>query len=220
MTGPDVASQEGAVYARYILSSLDRLMECIEGMEAAQWNWRPPAPETNSVYVLAVHTLGNAEENILGTVCGQPVMRDHARSCAGVRGTGGIARCVAPALGRIAGAVGGRDVWLVRRCSGARGAAPAPGHADGPGGGRASCSGTPRPGRIDPQPCTRGAPAGGVATPAVIASVRVREIRGRHYPAWRQRRQSGGARCSAAAGYGARRPSGTIARRPVRRGLW
>ncbi len=82
MTGPDVASQEGAVYARYILSSLDRLMECIEGMEAAQWNWRPPAPETNSVYVLAVHTLGNAEENILGTVCGQPVMRDHAREFA------------------------------------------------------------------------------------------------------------------------------------------
>jgi len=82
VTGPEVTVREGAVYARYILSSLDRLITCVEGMEAAQWNWRPPAPETNSVYALVIHTLGNAEENTLGTLCRQPVTRDHAQEFA------------------------------------------------------------------------------------------------------------------------------------------
>lgn len=69
---------EGALYARYILSSLDRLMACVEGMHPAQFNWHPPVSGANSAYALAVNTVGNAEENILGTLCGEPLTGDRA----------------------------------------------------------------------------------------------------------------------------------------------
>src|SRR3954454_10337579 len=61
---------------RFISSSLDRLVACLDGLSADDLNWRPPAPEANSLYALAVHTLGNAEENILETLAGQVVGRD------------------------------------------------------------------------------------------------------------------------------------------------
>ncbi len=67
---------EAATCWRYISSSLDRLVTLALEIDAEGFNWRPPAPETNSIAVLAFHTLGNAEENILETVCGQTVNRD------------------------------------------------------------------------------------------------------------------------------------------------
>src|SRR6185312_12910639 len=67
---------EGAIYARNILDTLDRLMACLAGMGAEQINWQPPAPGANSVYVLATHTLGNAEESILYTLRDQPSTRN------------------------------------------------------------------------------------------------------------------------------------------------
>jgi hypothetical protein len=33
-------------------------------------------PATNSLYAIVMHVLGNAEENLLGTLCGQPVTRN------------------------------------------------------------------------------------------------------------------------------------------------
>ena len=77
-----IDEHEGAIYARYILNSLDRLMTCLAGMDAEQRNWQPPAPGANSVYVLAVHTLGNAEENILYTLCDQPGTRNREQEFA------------------------------------------------------------------------------------------------------------------------------------------
>lgn len=56
--------------------SLERVIACLEGLSEEQLNWRPPAPETNSLYVLTTHIMGNAEENILGVACGLPVERD------------------------------------------------------------------------------------------------------------------------------------------------
>jgi hypothetical protein len=76
MTATEAANPEGALFCRYILSSLDRLMTCLDGLDERQMNWRPPADNANSVYALATHTLGNAEENILGTLCGQPIRRE------------------------------------------------------------------------------------------------------------------------------------------------
>src|SRR5258708_14310821 len=37
-------------------------------MHEYQLNWPPPAPHANSLYALAVHTIGNAKENILFTL--------------------------------------------------------------------------------------------------------------------------------------------------------
>ncbi len=56
---------EPLLFWRYIASSLDRLVGCLDGLDAEALNWCPPAPGANSLYALATHTLGNAEENIL-----------------------------------------------------------------------------------------------------------------------------------------------------------
>ncbi len=70
------ASTEVASFWRYIASSLDRLVEVAAGMSPEGLDWEPPAPDTNSVAVLVTHTLGNAEENLLETLCGQRVDRN------------------------------------------------------------------------------------------------------------------------------------------------
>lgn len=65
------------VYWRFITSSLDRLVACLDGLDASALNWRP-LPTANSLYVLATHILGNLEETVLGLICGQAVVRDRA----------------------------------------------------------------------------------------------------------------------------------------------
>ena len=67
---------EGTLFWRYIASSLDRLIACLDGLTVEELNWRPTAPGANSLYVLAVHMLGTAEENLLGLLGGQPVRRE------------------------------------------------------------------------------------------------------------------------------------------------
>lgn len=69
-------NRELAAYAGFICRSIDRIVACLAGLDAEQLNWRPPAPQTNSLYILAIHTMANAEENILGTLCGQTIMRE------------------------------------------------------------------------------------------------------------------------------------------------
>ena len=55
--------------------SIGRLVEMLDGLGEAELNWRPPAPDSNSLFVLATHTLANTEENILGTLGGIAVQR-------------------------------------------------------------------------------------------------------------------------------------------------
>lgn len=69
-------SNEVAIFWRYLSSSLDRLVGMLEGQPAEVLNWRPPAPETNSMYVLANHTVSNAQVNLLGTLCAQLINRN------------------------------------------------------------------------------------------------------------------------------------------------
>lgn len=71
-----VVQSEALIFWRYIASSLDRLVACLESLDAESLNWRPAAADTNSLYALVTHTLGNAEENILETLCGVPIGRD------------------------------------------------------------------------------------------------------------------------------------------------
>ena len=69
---------QALLFWRYIVGSLDRLVALLDGLSADELDWRPPAPEANSLYTLAIHTLGNAEENLLETLGGQPIGRDRA----------------------------------------------------------------------------------------------------------------------------------------------
>ena len=71
------SSAEVASFWRFISSSVSRLVSILDGLGEEELQWRPPAPEANSINVLAMHTLGNLEENILQTLCGEPVHREH-----------------------------------------------------------------------------------------------------------------------------------------------
>jgi hypothetical protein len=75
MTTPPNRSEAGT-YWRYISSSLDRLVAL--ALDGEGMVWRPPAPNANSIAGLAIHTLGNAEENLLETLCGQPRRQDRS----------------------------------------------------------------------------------------------------------------------------------------------
>ncbi len=60
---------------RFLTETLDRFAAVVsEGPDAAL-HWNPPAPETNSIAVLLVHTLGNVEEGVIEVVGGEPVHR-------------------------------------------------------------------------------------------------------------------------------------------------
>lgn len=68
-------SAKALVYWRFITSSVDRLLACLDGLDEVALNWRP-LPNANSLYVLATHMIGNIEETVWGLVCGQSIMRD------------------------------------------------------------------------------------------------------------------------------------------------
>ncbi|MCK9486362.1 MAG: DinB family protein [Dehalococcoidia bacterium] len=57
----------------YTARSIDALVAVLEGLDEAGRGWRPDVPEANSVATLANHTIANAEDNLLGTVCGDDV---------------------------------------------------------------------------------------------------------------------------------------------------
>ncbi|MGI8858455.1 MAG: DinB family protein [Thermomicrobiales bacterium] len=75
MTTPATHS-EVADFADAICAAIERILACLDGLDAEGLNWRPPAPQTNSLYVLAFHSMGSAEASIIGELGGQPVERD------------------------------------------------------------------------------------------------------------------------------------------------
>ena len=68
-------TSEVASFQRFIFGTIDDLVRSLDGLTAEQLNWRPAAADTNSLYAIVSHVLGNAEENVLKTVCGLPVAR-------------------------------------------------------------------------------------------------------------------------------------------------
>ncbi len=65
---------EIALFWRKIVSSVDGLVVCLDGLTAEELNWHP-LENANSRFVLATHMLGNLEENLYGVLCGQIVQR-------------------------------------------------------------------------------------------------------------------------------------------------
>lgn len=59
---------------RYIGSSVDRILLCLDGLTEDDLNWRP-LDNANSLYVIATHMIGNIEENILGVLCDEKINR-------------------------------------------------------------------------------------------------------------------------------------------------
>ncbi len=69
-----LSDKEVELFWSYIGSSVDRILLCLDGLDENDLNWRP-LDNANSLYVLAIHTIGNIEENMLGVLCGQQVNR-------------------------------------------------------------------------------------------------------------------------------------------------
>jgi hypothetical protein len=65
-------------FQHFIVNTIDAIVGALDGLTAEELNWRPAAPATNSLYAIATHVLGNAEENLLGTLCGQAHGRNYA----------------------------------------------------------------------------------------------------------------------------------------------
>ena len=70
------ASPVVASFWRAIDQTMGRLIGALDGLSEDQLNWRPDAPNTNTLYVLATHTLGNVAESVLEILGGQPVNRN------------------------------------------------------------------------------------------------------------------------------------------------
>lgn len=75
---------EIATYAESIERRLHQIADAIDGMTASQLNSRATASGTNSAWVLAQHTLGNARAWVLGIICGQERDRDRPGEFASV----------------------------------------------------------------------------------------------------------------------------------------
>ncbi len=70
------ASAEVGSFWRFTLRSLDGFMEIVDGLTVGELNWRPPAPDTNSIYALTAHTLGNVRMHVFRVLLGQTIDRD------------------------------------------------------------------------------------------------------------------------------------------------
>ncbi len=70
------ASAEIASFWWFTHRSLEGFMEVIEGLTIDELNWRPPAPETNSIYALTAHTLGNVRMHVFRVLLGESIERD------------------------------------------------------------------------------------------------------------------------------------------------
>lgn len=82
------------LYSRRLRSLLEQLSAALRVLDEAQLNWKPPAPNTNSAYVIGAHVLGNAEAWVLGIACGQAIERDRPGefAAAGADAAGIVAR--------------------------------------------------------------------------------------------------------------------------------
>jgi DinB family protein len=76
MTTTTAPNAEIVAFADPLIAAIERIFACLDGLDAEGLNWRPPAPLTNSLYVLAFHTMGSAEAAIIGELAGEHVERD------------------------------------------------------------------------------------------------------------------------------------------------
>ncbi len=64
------------IFETTIVENVERILACCDGLDEVGINWKPAAPEMNSIYVLATHTMGNVRQNALAVLGGQEDQRD------------------------------------------------------------------------------------------------------------------------------------------------
>lgn len=71
-----MGSPEARMFAESIVDKIERIVACSDGQSTEAINARPPVPETNSLHVLAIHSMGNVQEAVFEVLLGNPVRRD------------------------------------------------------------------------------------------------------------------------------------------------
>lgn len=96
-------------FRRRLLRELDRVVGALDGLDDEAVNWKPSAAGTNSLLVLATHTLGAAEDHVVRQAAGKPVTRVRDAEFAAVGSASGIRARADEVRRRIIGALDGLD---------------------------------------------------------------------------------------------------------------
>lgn len=73
--------QQIANFLGALSDSLDELLSCLDGLDERELDWRP-LPGANSLYIIGLHTLSNAERNVMSHFLGEPYTYDRAAELA------------------------------------------------------------------------------------------------------------------------------------------
>jgi hypothetical protein len=73
-----MADREITKFRDDLLWLLRHVVETLDGLDADEINWRPPAKDANSLVAIATHTLGAAEAHVLQLLAGQKIDRIRA----------------------------------------------------------------------------------------------------------------------------------------------
>lgn len=68
---PDVSTFRTRIIGEFwanLETSLDRIESVVADCSLDELNWKPLAPETNSIYIIAVHAMGHLRQGILGVL--------------------------------------------------------------------------------------------------------------------------------------------------------
>jgi hypothetical protein len=66
---------EASMYSGTLIRRVDRIMDSLADLSESQAGAVPPVPGANSLLAIAVHTMANAEENVLGVIGGKDTVR-------------------------------------------------------------------------------------------------------------------------------------------------
>ena len=77
--------REPESFVTAISGSVQAIVDCLDGLSEEELNWRPPVAAGNSLYIVATHTMGNAEQNIVERLGGVSIgrVRDEEFAAAG-----------------------------------------------------------------------------------------------------------------------------------------
>jgi hypothetical protein len=70
------ANDEIQLLGRKLLQHVDRIMDCLDGIDSSQLNWSPTDEDTNSLGVIATHIMGNVTQNVFVVLGGEEDHRD------------------------------------------------------------------------------------------------------------------------------------------------
>ena len=113
---------ETAQFLEFLEESLDMILSCVDGLARGDLQLAPAGGGTNSLQVIAAHSLANAERNVLATFCGEPYKYDRdaefkAKDVSQVE----LQACWDSLRVRMRTSLAESDVsWLTRECSHAR----------------------------------------------------------------------------------------------------